>query len=180
MRMNRERSALWVIDVQDKLLHLIDDWQRVLDGVMWLTAVARDLRVPVLVSEQYPKGLGHTHADLLAVAGDAAVVEKVDFSCVEAGCFAGVPHADSEQVVVCGIEAHVCVMQTALDLAAAGRQVFVVADAIGSRAASDRQLAIERMRTAGVTIVSREMVCFEWLVRSGSDEFKQISKKYLR
>ena len=180
MRMNRERSALWVIDMQDKLLNHVDDWQRVLDAVMWLTAVARELGVPVLVSEQYPKGLGRTQQDLLAVAGDAPVVDKVDFSCVEAGCFDGVRGADAEHVVVCGIEAHVCVMQTVLDLAAAGRKVFVVADAIGSRAAHDRLFAIERMRAAGATVVTREMVCFEWLVRSGSDEFKRISKEYLR
>ena len=177
---NRAQSALWVIDVQDKLLNLIDDWQRVLDNVMWLTGVARELGVPVLVSEQYPKGLGGTNADLLGVTGDAPVADKLAFSCVAAGCFDGLAGNDAGQVVICGIEAHVCVLQTALDLIAAGREVFVVADAIGSRGSIDKALAIERLRTAGAIIVSREMVAFEWMRQAGTPEFKRISLNYLR
>lgn len=88
--------------------------------------------------------------------------------------------AGRRQLVLCGIESHVCVLQTALDLRALGRDVFVVADAVGSRHPSDRQLALERMRQQRIEIVSREMVAFEWLRRADTAEFRQISKEFLR
>jgi nicotinamidase-related amidase len=84
------------------------------------------------------------------------------------------------QVVVCGIEAHVCVLQTVLELAAAGKQVFVVAEAIGSRDPEHKDLALERMRAQGITIVCREMVAFEWLHQAGTDKFREISLNFLR
>jgi nicotinamidase-related amidase len=178
--MRAETSALLVIDLQERLLPHIHDWQRVLGHVDWLVQVAQRLVVPVAATEQYPKGIGHTHADVAARLPAAATGEKIHFSCVAGNCLAGLPGMERPQVVVCGTEAHVCVLQTVLDLAAAGKQVFVVAEAVGSRDPAHKALALERMRAHGVQIVCREMVAFEWLGQAGTEQFRDISKNFLK
>lgn len=180
MLMDRNQSAVVVVDMQGTLLTLTHDWQRVLDRCMWLVQVARRLGVPVAATEQYPRGLGGTQPDLRALLDDAAVAEKTHFSCVAAGCLPGLPGGDRRQVVLCGIESHVCVMQTALDLRWQGKEVFVVADAVSSRNAADIELAKARMRSHGVEIVSAEMAAFEWLRQAGNDDFRAISREFLR
>ncbi len=180
MLMDRNRSALLAIDFQTRLLPHIEDWQRVLEAAVWLVRLARRLDVPVMASEQYPKGLGPTHPALSAELPAGVVREKLHFSCAASGCLDGFEGSAREQLVVCGIEAHVCVLQSVLDARAQGRQVFVVAEAVSSRRGADRALAIERMRAHGVAIVSREMVAFEWLRKAGSDEFREISAGFLR
>ncbi|MBL8481939.1 MAG: isochorismatase family protein [Rhodocyclaceae bacterium] len=179
MLMSRDESLLLLIDLQERLLPHIDDWQRVLDNSIWLLQIAQKLGVPVLASEQYPKGLGHTHADLAALLAPQNIVTKEHFSCVAAGC---VPAAgvDRAQIVVAGVESHVCVLQTVLELISPERQVFVVEDAVGSREPRSKQFALERMRAYGAEIVTREMVAFEWLRRAGTNEFRAISKEFLR
>jgi len=180
MLMKADESALLVVDMQGKLLTLVHDWQRTLDNVMWLTEVAQKIGVPVMVSEQYPKGLGKTQPDLAALFAPGSVAEKNHFSCVAANCLPGLPGSERRQVVVCGIESHVCVMQTALDLRWTGKEVFVVADAVSSRNPDDRHFALERMRSHGIEIVTREMACFEWLHQAGTPLFREISRNYLR
>lgn len=180
MLIKPEQSMLLVVDVQDKLLVHVHDWQRLLDNVIWLGRVAQMIGVPVAASEQYPKGLGHIQADLAALLPTAAVAEKTHFSCVAAQCLDGLPGAERPQVVICGIEAHVCVLQTALDLLEQGREVFVVADAVASRRPDDCACALERMRDNGIDIVTREMVAFEWLQKASTPLFKDISKNFLR
>lgn len=184
MRMKLDASVLLVIDVQARLLPVMNDWQRLLDKVMWLVQVARRMGVPVIASEQYPKGLGLTQPDLRALLPAAGIVEKLHFSCVAAGMFNSEPSdlagAERGQVVVCGIESHVCVLQTVLDLRAQGRSVFVVADAVSSRDPADKALALERMRRHGAEVVSGEMVAFEWLEQAGTPLFKEISAQFLR
>ena len=180
MLIDRNNSVLLVVDVQDKLLSLTRDWQRVLDNCRWLVQVAQRLSVPVMATEQYPKGLGHTHEDLLSLLPEGAVGEKLAFSCAAAGCLPDLPGGERHQVVICGMEAHVCVLQTALELRWQGRQVLVVADAVTSRSDPDKELALKRMAAHGVEIVTREMVAFEWLRKSGTPEFKDISLNFLR
>jgi nicotinamidase-related amidase len=180
MLLDHQHSSLLVVDVQDRLLPAIDGWQRLLDNVIWLVQIAQSLHVPVLASEQYPKGLGHTHAALRALLPTGGIAEKLHFSCVAADCLDGIAGSERRQFVVCGIEAHVCVMQTALELRWQGKEVFVVADAIASRNPVDRELALARLRSHGIEIVSREMVAFEWLRRAGTAEFRQISTQFLR
>jgi nicotinamidase-related amidase len=109
-----------------------------------------------------------------------AIAAKLAFSCTDDGCLDSLPGAGRPQTVLCGTEAHVCVLQSALGLVAAGGQVFVVADAVGSRDPADRLLALDRMRQAGVVVVSREMVAFEWLRAAGTDRFRAISREFLR
>ncbi|MBK6676442.1 MAG: hydrolase [Rhodocyclaceae bacterium] len=180
MLMSAESSCLLVVDVQDRLLHHVHGWQKLLTNVIWLVRIAGRMGVPVLATEQYPKGLGHTNCELAKEFRLGGVVEKVHFSCVAAQCLPGLLGADRPQVIICGMEAHVCVQQTALELKWQGKEVFVVADSIGSRDPADKALALERMRSHGIEIVSREMTVFEWLRRADTPLFKEISVEFLR
>lgn len=173
-------SSLLIVDVQQKLVPAIHDGAALVERIAWLVQVAQRLGVPVAASEQYPQGLGPTVERLAVLIPPTAIGTKVHFSCAEAACLAELPGAEREQVVIAGMEAHVCVLQTALGLAGQGRQVFVVADGIGSRDPANHELGIARMRDHGVGIVSREMVAFEWLARAGTAEFRDVSREFLR
>jgi len=173
-------SMLLHIDLQERLLPAIAGGDTAVANAVWLTGIARRLAVPVGATEQYPAGLGHTAAALAALLLPGETVEKIHFSAVRDGCLGALRGLDRSQIVVTGSETHVCVLQTVLDLQQSGKQVFVVADAVGSRADSDKQLALARMRDAGVAIVSREMVAFEWLQRAGTEVFREISRQFIR
>ena len=134
----------------------------------------------VVTSVQYPSGLGPMVPELGASIPPERVVEKIHFSAVADGCLERLPDFSRRQIVLTGTEAHVCVLQTALGLRALGKEVFVVAEAVGSRRATDKELALARLRQAGCSIVSREMVAFEWLHKAGTDQFRQISREFLR
>ncbi|MGL6070033.1 isochorismatase family protein, partial [Craterilacuibacter sp.] len=157
MLIHKDKATLLVVDIQGKLTPAIAGAELLIARARWLLGVAHDNGLPVVFSEQYPQGLGHTLPELLAAAPAAQVVGKLHFSCVSAGCL---PREllDRPQVVVCGMETHVCVLQTVLGLLQLGKQVFVVADVVGSRADSDKELGLQRMRDAGAILVSREMV----------------------
>lgn len=180
--LERERSELLVVDVQERLLPAMSDPEGVRDAVSWLLQLAAELAVPLTVSEQYPRGLGHTDPALMALLGDdARVLEKAHFSCAaEPSLRQALAASGRDCFVIAGIEAHVCVLQTAIGLREAGYQVAVVADAVGSRRESDHELALARLRQAGVDVVSREMVAFEWLHRAGTESFRRISRELLR
>lgn len=180
MLIERDRSVLLVVDIQERLLPHIHEGQAVLDNAVWLVKVAQRLGVPAMVSEQYPKGIGPTVAVLRGLTFPEQVGEKLHFSCVAAKCLERLPGAERPQVVVVGTESHVCVLQTVLDLREQGKEVFVVAEAVGSRKPSDKELALARMRSHGIHIVSREMVAFEWLKQAGTDEFREISRQFLK
>ncbi|HXH04206.1 MAG TPA: hydrolase [Candidatus Competibacteraceae bacterium] len=181
MLMQADRSCLLVIDIQDKLIPAIHQGAEVVANSAWLMRIAQRLEVPLLVSEQYPQGLGHTVAELQPLLPSDGAMTKLTFSCsADAGCLERITALHRPQLVLTGIEAHVCVLQTALGLLAHGREVFVVADAVSSRQAQDKALALERMRAEGVKIVSREMVVFEWLKQAGTEVFRAISREFLR
>ena len=112
--------------------------------------------------------------------GDAPVVTKTHFSCVADGCLDGTAVDSRRQVVVVGTEAHVCVLQTVLELRWQGKEVFVVADAVGSRKPADREAALARMRSHGIEVVTREMVAFEWLHESATDLFREVNRDFIR
>lgn len=180
MLIDAPRSMLLVVDVQEKLLPAMRDHARLLDDIVWLIRAAQKIGIPVAASEQYPKGLGRTAAVVRALLPDDAVATKNHFSCVAAQCLPALPGADRPQVVIAGVEAHVCVLQTALELVEEGKEVYVVADCIGSRRETDRELALARLRQEGVRVVTREMVVFEWLGEAGTPLFKEISKEFLK
>lgn len=179
LRMNRKMSQLILIDIQDKVMAPIGDAARLTGVLARLVKIARRLGVPVTVTEHYPKGLGPTVEGLRREFGtDTPILQKQHFSCL--GDEALRHHLEDlrdqgrGQAVIAGIEAHVCVAQTALDLIVEGYQVFIAADAVASRAAESRAIALQRLRQAGASIVDSEMVLFEWLEMSGTPEFKDL------
>ncbi|OYD54153.1 hydrolase [Thauera propionica] len=180
MLMNRDNSVLLIVDVQAKLAPFIHDNEKVSANCAWLAQVAARVGVPVVVTEHFPEKIGGTLDSVRAVTPDARYVGKQCFSAQADGCLKGTEVERRPQVIVCGTEAHVCVQQTALDLRWAGKQVFVVADASGSRDPANRDLAFERMRGHGIEIVSREMVAFEWLQRGGTDLFREVNRDFIR
>jgi nicotinamidase-related amidase len=169
-------SCLLIIDIQERLLPSMAHAAEVIANAGILLKSARRLGVPVLASEQYPRGLGRTVPEIAALLPNAAVMEKNHFSCMADDDFRRrYREVAPVQAVVAGIEAHVCVLQTVEQLLAEGDQVFVVADGVSSRTGRNHQLALERMRSGGAAIVSAEMVVFEWLRRAGTPEFKELS-----
>ena len=177
MLVDRARSQLLIVDVQERLLPAMAEAEQVLRACSLLMTAAARLDVPITVSEQYPKGLGPTVPALANLVAENRVLAKVDFSCAADPAIRD--RLDTEgrdQLVVAGIEAHVCVLMTAMELIDAGREVFVVADAVSSRRQSSADLALDRLRAAGVSVVTTEMVLFEWLRRAGTEEFKEISR----
>lgn len=179
MRMHRERSQLLIVDMQEKLLPVINRADSVLANCQRVIRMARRLDVPMTISEQNPKGIGHTVEAVRETAGSGVpVLTKAHFSCMrdEAFCehIGKLREAGRNQVVLVGIEAHVCVTQTALDLLAGGYETFVVADAVSSRTAENRELALQRMRQAGAIVVDNEAVMFEWLEKAGTPEFRDL------
>jgi nicotinamidase-related amidase len=180
MLIDAERSTLLVSDMQQKLLPVIHDGESLVASVEWLVRAARRIGVPVVAVEQYPKGLGHLTGSLRELIPQNAIAHKTHFSCVAAQCLADLPGSERPQIVIAGIEAHVCVLQTALELTEEGKEVYVVADAVGSRRTTDRDLALWRMRQEGVRIVSREMVVFEWLGEAGTPLFRDVSREFLK
>lgn len=180
MLLDREVSHLLIIDVQEKLAPAIAGGEVVVGNVQRLIAYAGRLGVPVTATEQYPEGLGPTRADVRQAVSDAGGVtlSKLAFSAwKEAECRSRIEQVGAQgrgQVVIAGMESHVCVLQAALDIKAAGFDVAVVADAVGSRVAGNYDRAIERLRRGKVEIVTQEMVAFEWLGRAGTPEFKDV------
>ena len=200
MLIRRADSLLLVIDIQEKLAPQIYDTETVTRNAVRLIEGARLLDVPTFVSEQYVKGLGpsvaaireagreiESSATIEANAGPRTIeadagrtvnpkfFEKTHFSCAaEPGVIDLLRQAGRPQIIIAGSETHVCVLQSALGLLGAGFEVFLVADAASSRTPENRQAAINRMQTAGVGIVTTEMVLFEWLHKAGTDTFRAL------
>lgn len=175
MLLERGKSQLLMVDVQERLLPAMSDPVLVLKNGARLLEAARTLAVPVVVSEQYPAGLGRTVPELANLAPANAVHVKMEFSCFANPALHDALSGAGKQTVIFGIEAHVCVLQTALEMAAA-HDVTIVVDAVGSRLAESKEVALRRLQDAGVRMATTEMVLFEWLRRAGTPEFKTISK----
>ncbi len=179
MLIDAAKASLLIVDVQEKLLPAMANAEDVVKRSSILLHTAKSLDVPVTVSEQYPKGLGHIVDALHELVGNAPVFEKSSFSCWRDNGlrkhFTAHHDGGRPQVIIAGIEAHVCVAQTAIDLAQSGFGVFVVADAVSSRAESSVSLALNRMAQCGIEIINTEMAVFELLGKAGTPEFKELS-----
>ena len=176
MKVVSERASLLVVDIQTRLVPAMHSGERVVANAGILMASARRLGIPLLVSEQYPRGLGPTVPELSKYLSEKETFEKVEFSCLGNAAYRrAFESLGRKQVVVTGIEAHVCVMQTVLDLLDAGYETAVVADAVSSRTPENHRHALDRMARAGAEIVTTEMVVFEWLGKAGTPEFKELS-----
>lgn len=175
-------SQLVIIDMQTRLLTAMspEAMQAVIKNCGILATAAAMLDVPVAITEQYPKGLGKTAPELLALLSslnptNLKPVEKITFSCMAEPKFSRQLTRDRSQVVLAGMEAHICVLQTALDLQTS-KQVFVAEDAIISRNPGHKANALARMRDAGCIVSNTESIVFEWLGKAEGDAFKAISK----
>lgn len=175
---DRARSQLVLVDVQDKLCGAMapELLAPMLKACGILLQAARLLEVPVIYSEQYPQGLGSTHAGLVPWLDPNRRIEKLSFSCCDSPEFCGLLAPARDQVILAGMEAHICVLQTALALQAGGRQVFVAEDAVISRDPANKANALSRLRQAGVIVSNSESVAFEWLRVAQGDAFRQISR----
>ncbi|EIJ41329.1 nicotinamidase-like amidase [Beggiatoa alba B18LD] len=174
-------SCLLIIDVQARLVPAMVEAERLIASCQTLMQVANRLQIPLLVSEQYPSGLGQTVSELRDLAPHHALMEKVHFSCTESElCLPKIQAVQRKQFILGGIESHVCVQQTAFGLLKQGFEVFLVENAVSSRKMSDKTLALARMQAAGISIVSQEMVIFEWLQQAGTAQFKEISQQFVK
>ena len=173
--MSATDTGLLVVDVQQKLISLIDGHARIVWNIRRLIDGAKLLGLPVLASEQYPQGLGPTAPELASRLDH--VFDKTAFSC--GGCDALAKELQSQRRrkwLVCGIEAHVCIQQTVIDLLGEGFRIYVAVDAVGSRYKIDYETALRRLESSGVTLTTVEAALFEWCQDSKAPAFKQISQ----
>lgn len=176
-RLDQERAALVVVDVQEAFRKAVPDFEQVTRATATLVRGAEAMGVPVVITEQYPQGLGETVPEVAERLPDGVEpLEKTVFSAAEAE---GFELDGRDQAIVCGIETHVCVNQTALDLLASGAEVHVVEDAVASRFPDSKRIGLQKMEQAGAVLTSVETALFELLGRAGTDEFKQVQKLIL-
>jgi nicotinamidase-related amidase len=170
--LDRDRAALVVVDVQEAFRPAVGEFEAVARNAGIMVQAARELDLPIVVSEQYPRGLGATVPEVAEhLDGSVAPLEKVVFSACRAE---GFDLGRRDQALVCGIEAHVCVEQTVQDLLDRDVEVHVAADAVSSRTSLNRKLGLDKMERSGAWITSTEMALFELVGRAGTDEFKRI------
>jgi len=181
MLLQAGQSLVLLIDMQQKLAPAIFEHKEVEQAAAWVLQVALQLDVPVWATEQYPQGIGSTLPTLAELIPEANILQKMHFSALkEPHIASSLACTERKQIVLLGTEAHVCVLQSALDLVELGYSVFVVTEAVGSRTEENKQLALSRMQHSGVHIISKEMLAFEWLECCGTDTFRQISKGWIR
>jgi nicotinamidase-related amidase len=176
-KLDPKRAALVVVDVQEGFRKAVPSFERVAKATGTLVGGAEAVGIPIKITEQYPKGLGETAPEVSEKLPDGVdPIEKVVFSAAEAD---GFDLDGRKQALVCGIETHVCVNQTVLDLLDQGVEVHVAADAVGSRTQENREVGLEKMERAGAVVSSVETALFELVGRAGTDEFKTVQKLIL-
>ncbi len=172
----RENVALLVIDIQERLMPVIFESEKIFANVNKLLRGAEILQVVTLITEQYPKGLGATCKEI-ELPENANIIEKTCFSSMlNTEVNDQLKLSNRKSLIICGVEAHICVLKTALDALGEGYEVHVVADAVSSRTPENKQIALDRLRQAGAYITSVEMILFQLMDYAGTDEFKAISK----
>ena len=177
MRIGRGNTVGLVVDIQERLVPVMSGKEQLLKNCRMLIEGLQVLKVPVLVTQQYTQGLGMTVPEISSVINEFRPIEKRDFSCCgEPGVMDELRRLGAQNVIICGIESHVCVLQTALDLKDAGFTPVIVFDAVSSRYPENLELARERFRHEGIMMTSAESVLFELTVSSAAPEFKAISR----
>ena len=172
-----EKSQLVIIDMQEKLSEAMpkEVINKIIKRCELLTTTANELDIPQICTEQYPKGLGHTLNLMMPFLSEAKFVEKNVFACTEEPIFLRCLIKTRPQIFIMGMEAHICVLQTALGLIKSGKDVFIIEDAIVSRNILNKQNALNRLRDAGCIITNTESIIFEWLKTSENETFKKIA-----
>lgn len=175
--LNSEKTCLVLIDVQEKLAAVMYESARMVANCAVLLQIARTLEIPILWCQQYPKAIGPTVEPLRAHLHDLKPMDKLGFSCCRQPDFsAELERLEIETAILCGIESHVCVFQTAMDLIQKGLYVHVIADAVASRTPENKQIGLDRMNAAGAIVSSTEMLLFELLRTAEHPHFKTLSK----
>ncbi|MEE4177918.1 MAG: isochorismatase family protein [Bacteroides sp.] len=170
-----EDSLFLIIDFQVGMLKAINSWEKVTGKVNQLIRTANILGIPILLTEQYKKGLGETHPELLREIKSPLICQKEHFSaCIEPDFLSAMHSFRRNKIIVAGMETHVCVLQTCLDLIKAGFQIHLVADAVASRTKENRNIAINLLRQAGAVVSSAEIVIFQWAYRANTENFRKI------
>jgi len=175
--LDRQQALLLIVDVQEAFRKILPDAADLSRNISIMVEAAKILDVPVFVTEQYPKGLGKTFPEIMTVVAEHQYFEKNAFSCCgAAGFLDALKNTGRKQVVVCGIEAHVCVNQTVHDLLQSGYDVHLLTDVVSSRLPSNKAVGIEKMVASGAVRSCLEMALFEMLVESGNDTFKSVQR----
>ena len=175
MLIEPESSCLIVIDMQERLVPAMQAPARTIKNAATLIKAAKLLSVPLILTEQYPRGLGSTVPELSQLAEGAPILEKLHFSCMkDQGFSKHFKSLDRKQAVIAGMEAHICVLQTGMNLMEQGYDIFVVTDATSSRSPESEKACLDRLSAAGAGIVTTEMVVFEWLGQAATPEFKEL------
>ncbi|OGP91628.1 MAG: hypothetical protein A2156_15255 [Deltaproteobacteria bacterium RBG_16_48_10] len=180
--MDKEKALLVAIDFQEAQTRIMppEVGKNIIRNAKILIALTRQLKIPVLATEQYPKGLGRTIAEIREELGDTTPIEKVSFSCCGAAAFNERLEAlKKNQIILAGMEAHICVLQTAMDLIKRNYEVYVAADAVGSRKKLDWEVSLRWMEKKGAMISTTEIIAFQFLKEAETEDFKQLSK-YLK
>ncbi|MBI4682434.1 MAG: hydrolase [Nitrospirae bacterium] len=176
--LNKDNCVLLIVDIQDKLAVVMSQKEKVTTNCLHVIEAAKLLSIPVLVTEQYPKGLGQTISEIKEALSEYAPLEKVTFDCCRGdGFLQKIASLRKTQIILAGMETHVCVLQTCLGLLGKGYFVHLVSDAVCSRKKDDYKTGREIMRNAGAVITCTETVLFQLLEKAGTPEFKAISKR---
>jgi nicotinamidase-related amidase len=176
----QQDSLVLIIDVQERLIPAIGDAEQVIQRCLWLLRLAKTFDVPHLGVEQNPKGLGHLHPEITANLGEECIFAKTTFSAAgEKYVLDSITATGKNQIIVVGMESHVCVLQTVLDMVSHGYEIFVIEDGTSSRKQSDKHLALQRMRHAGAVVISPEMLVFEWLKNSNHKNFRNVLNSFI-
>ncbi len=177
MKLNREDTAVLIVDYQEKLMPAMHNKDAFIPRTRMLLQGINALDIPVIVSEQYPKGLGSTVPEIKEVLGIAPILPKTTFSCLDDDALrTAIQATECNTILICGAEAHICVLQSAMDLVAMGKTVVLVEDCLGSRFAHDMEMGLRRAEQEGVLLTTAEAVLFELLGKASGPAFKTISK----
>ena len=175
--LDSQKAVLLIVDVQERFRKHIPEFSDMSRNIAILVEASKILQLPVFVTEQYPQGLGKTVAEIAACVGDHQQFEKSCFSCCGSEPFmAALNKTDRKQVIVCGIEAHVCVSQTVHDLLEQGYSPHIISDAIASRFPKNKEVGLSKMVASGAVLSSVEMALFEMLVEAGTEKFIAVQR----
>ena len=182
MNINPDECCLLIVDIQEKLLPSVFNKKQIVKTTLILLDIALNLEIPIIISEQYPKGLGETINVVKAgLPKKIHKIEKTTFSCLGSKIFEKkLKFLKRKQILLVGIETHICILQSALDLKARGYEIFLVENGIGSRKVDDHELGVKRMLNSGVNLTNIEMTIFELVRDSKHELFKYFSKKYIK
>jgi len=168
--LNSDNTTIVCIDIQDKLVNMLSNGSQIKDNAVKLMKAAAILDINTIVTEQYPKGLGNTISEIKSVK-DFKVIEKTSFSAIHAD---GFPEIKTQNVIIFGIETHICVYQTALELSESGKHVYIISDCSSSRSEINHKTALDALKQQGIIIETLEMVLFQFLGNSRHQNFKEI------